>query len=41
MDHSNICDKTKGVLMDRLPAHAFETWFEPIKPLDVTDPQLV
>ena len=41
MDHSNIWDKTKGVLRDRLPAHAFETWFEPIKPLDVTGPQLV
>ena len=41
MDHSNIWDKTKGVLKDRLPAHAFETWFEPIKPLDVTGPQLV
>ena len=41
MDHSNIWDKTKNVLRDRLPAHAFETWFEPIKPLKVAGPQLI
>ena len=41
MDHSNIWDKTKSVLRDRLPAHAFETWFEPIKPLKVAGPQLI
>ena len=41
MDHSNIWDKTKVLLKDRLPAHAFETWFEPIKPLDVIGPKLV
>ena len=41
MDHSNIWDKTKVLLKDRLPAHAFETWFEPIKPLDVVGPKLV
>ena len=41
MDHSNIWNKTKVLLKDRLPAHAFETWFEPIKPLDVIGPKLV
>ena len=41
MDHSNIWKKTKSVLKDQLPAHAFETWFEPIKPLEVNGPQLV
>ena len=41
MDHNNIWDKTKSVLRDRLPAHAFETWFEPIKPLKVAGPQLI
>ena len=41
MDHNNIWYKTKSVLKDRLPAHAFETWFEPIKPLEVIGPQLV
>ena len=41
MDHSNIWDKAKGVLKDRLPAHAFETWFEPIKPINIIGPQLV
>ena len=41
MDHSNIWNKTKSVLKNRLPAHAFETWFEPIRPLNVIDHQLV
>jgi len=41
MDHINIWDKTKVLLKDRLPAHAFETWFEPIKPLDIIGPKLV
>ena len=41
MDHSNIWNKTKVLLKDRLPAHAFETWFEPIKPLDIIGPKLV
>ena len=41
MDHSYIWDKTKSVLKDRLPAHAFETWFEPIKPLNINGTKLV
>ena len=41
MDHSSIWDKTKVLLKDRLPTHAFETWFEPIKPLDVIGSKLV
>ena len=41
MDHSTIWNKTKGVLKDRLPAHAFETWFEPIKPIDINGSELV
>ena len=41
MDHSYIWDKTKSVLKGRLPAHAFETWFEPIKPLNIKGAKLV
>ena len=41
MDHSNIWNKTKSVLKNRLPAHAFETWFEPIKPLNINGTKLV
>ena len=41
MDHSYIWDKTKSVLKGRLPAHAFETWFEPIKPLNINGTKLV
>jgi len=41
MDHNYIWDKTKSVLKDRLPAHAFETWFEPIKPLSINGAKLV
>jgi len=41
MDHNYIWDKTKSVLKDRLPAHAFETWFEPIKPLNINGTKLV
>ena len=41
MDHNYIWDKTKSVLRERLPAHAFETWFEPVKPLYIKDTKLV
>ena len=41
MDHNYIWDKTKSVLKERLPAHAFETWFEPVKPLHIKDTKLV
>ena len=41
MDHIYIWDKTKSVLKGRLPAHAFETWFEPIKPLNINGTKLV
>ena len=41
MDHNYIWDKAKSVLKDRLPSHAFETWFEPIKPLNINGAKLV
>lgn len=39
--HDKLWDGAKEILRGSLPGHAFNTWFEPINPIAVTDEELI